>query len=89
MPRNPSAQIGLNSMQHYKRDLSKCDPEPEAHQQWRCPACERHHFNEPIDLEVYRCRCGWVGDRSLLLTIGATDAKRQRLRANTRSSETS
>jgi len=66
MTRNPKAQVGLTALQEYHRDTSGCDPTPEPHQLWMCPSCERIHNNEPIDIVVYVCICGWKGDRHQL-----------------------
>lgn len=44
------------------------DPPPQATQRWLCPGCDQHHIEQPVDMDYYRCSCGWKGDRKTLLT---------------------
>lgn len=64
---NPRIQTGIPALTQYKRDLSKCDPLPEPKQRWMCPSCDQQHIRVPIDITIYRCVCGWRGNREMLL----------------------
>lgn len=67
----PEVQIGVPNAQRYKehRDgtLPEFTPMRNPGQMWMCPSCDAIHSNVPITLNLYRCECGWNGDRNVLL----------------------
>ena len=70
--RNPRLQHLIPAGQQFDRDLSNCDELPPATQQWMCPNCSVIHIKVPINLELYRCSCGWSGNRKQLLCAELT-----------------
>ena len=72
----PEHQANLPSVQRVLEDFDRVFTPLSrgAHQQWTCPKCNTHHFNEPIEMNIYNCsqnECSFIGNRETLLIAGS------------------